>query len=127
MTHSPSFKIGIYQATLKIMAYIPIEMYDWPPVHTLSLGNYSKIFTWASGTPSDNTSEVRQWQGYHWKIGFKGFPTVYDMPISLNIGLSYTVGKPLNSAFQWSGPHIEVRKRVTAYLLPASLPGLVDL
>ncbi len=58
-----------------------------------------------SGTPAENTWEVRKWQDYHSKIEFKSFPTVYDMPILLNIGLSYTVGKLLSSAFQWSGPH----------------------
>ncbi len=44
------------------------------------------------GKPAENTSEVRKWQDYHSKIEFKSFPTVYDTPILLNIGLSYTVG-----------------------------------
>ena len=35
----------------------------------------------------------------HWKAGFKSFPTVYDMPILSNIGVSYTVGKLLTSTF----------------------------
>ncbi len=28
MAHGPSFKIGIYQATLKITVYMPIETYS---------------------------------------------------------------------------------------------------
>ncbi len=37
----------------------------------------------------------------HWKDELKSFPTVYDMPILSNIGVSYTVGKLLTSALQW--------------------------
>ena len=36
----------------------------------------------------------------HWKVHFKSFPTVYDTSILSNIGVSYTVGKPLTSKFQ---------------------------
>ena len=39
------------------------------------------------------------------------------MPILSCIGVSYTIGKLLNPPFHWP----EVRKCVTAYLLPASL------
>ena len=46
-----------------------------------------------------NTLHLPNWQDYLLKIEFKSFPTVYDMPISLNIGVSYTIGKLLNSAF----------------------------
>ena len=70
-----------------------------------------------AGTPGETTTEVRKCLHFHWNIELKSFPTVYDTPILLNIGMSYTIGKLLNSPFQGS----EVRKRVTAYLLPASL------
>ncbi len=70
-----------------------------------------------SQTPGETASEVRRCPCFHWKAEFKGFPMVYDTPILLNIGMSYTIGKLLTSAFQC----LEVRKRVTAYLLPSSL------
>ncbi len=49
----------------------------------------------------------------HWKAEFKSFTTVCNTPISLIIGMSYTVGKLLTSAYQC----LEVCKRVTAYSL----------
>ncbi len=72
---------------------------------------------YGSGTPGGTALEVRKCPYFHWKAEFKGFPMVCNTPILLNIGMSYTVGKLLTSAFQC----IEVRKRVSAYLLPASL------
>ena len=36
----------------------------------------------------------------HWKVEVKSFPTVYNTPMLLNIGMSYTVGKLLTSTFQ---------------------------
>ena len=37
----------------------------------------------------------------HSKVDFESFPRVYDTPTLSNIGLPYTVGKLLNSTFQW--------------------------
>ncbi len=35
------------------------------------------------------------------KVSFKSFPTIYNMPYNNSyIGVSYTIGKLLNSAFQ---------------------------
>ncbi len=78
---------------------------------------YYKLMNYAlpTGTPGVSTFEVRKC--LNWKAEFKSFPTIYDTPILLNIGMSYIGGKLLTSAFQC----LEVRKRVTAYLLPASL------
>ncbi len=59
----------------------------------------------SAGTPAENAPEVRKRKDYHWKSEFKSFPTVYDTPTSLNIGMSYTIGTFLNPAFQWSVPH----------------------
>ena len=42
----------------------------------------------------------------HAKAGLKSFPMVYNMPIWSNIGLSYIVGKLLNSAFEQHKRHL---------------------
>ena len=68
-----------------------------------------------TGMPGGTALEVRKCPYFQWKA--EGFPTACNTPILLNIGMSYTVGKLLSSAFHC----LEVRKRVTAYLLPASL------
>ncbi len=60
---------------------------------------------------------------FGWKAEIESFPTVYDTPILLNIGMSYTVGKLLNSSFQCP----EVRHCVFAYLLPAPLTVILDI
>ncbi len=44
-------------------------------------------------------AETRLRTSEHWKAGIKSFPTVYDNPILLYIGMSYTVGKLLKPAF----------------------------
>ncbi len=36
----------------------------------------------------------------NWKVDFKSFPMVCDMPILSNIGVSYTVGQLSTSTFQ---------------------------
>ncbi len=38
----------------------------------------------------------------HWTVEILSFPMVYDMPILLNIGMPYTVGKLRISTVQWS-------------------------
>ena len=55
----------------------------------------------------------------HAKAGLKSFPTAYNMPIWSNIGLSYTVGKLLNSAFEQHKRHL----CTPMYFLSASLMG----
>ena len=45
------------------------------------------------------------------------FQTVYDMPILSNIGVSYTVGKLLDSSFQWNSWHLH-----TSDVVPAGVP-----
>ncbi len=54
--------------------------------------------------PAEITSEVRKYHDFQWKIESKIFPTVYDNPILLNIGMPYTVGKLLNPPLQCFGP-----------------------
>ncbi len=50
-------------------------------------------------TPGETTLEVRKLLHFGWKVEIKSFPTVYDTPMLLNIGMSYTVGKLLKSTF----------------------------
>ncbi len=52
------------------------------------------------GTPGETTSEVRKWLYSHCRTELKSFLTVYDNPILVNIGMSYTVRKLLSSVLQ---------------------------
>ena len=67
---------------------------------------------------------IRRWQIpiFSLESWLKSFPAVCDTPILLNKGMSYTIGKLVNSAFQC----LEVCKGVTAYLLTTSLVQATD-
>ncbi len=88
-------------------------------IHILGSGNLPSLkhlFLHAS-TPGESTLEVRKLPYFGWKVEVKSFPTVYDTSMLLNIGMSYTVGKPLHPTFQCP----EGRNCVFEYLLLASL------
>ena len=76
---------------------------SWKANSCLGGSNYwaVKIYVLLSGTPAACEVEVRKLLHFHWKVLSESFPTVYDTPILLNMGMSYTVGKLLSSTLQW--------------------------
>ena len=76
----------------------------------------------APGTLGETALNVGKFPSFHWKAELKSFPAVCDTHILLNKGISYTIGKLVNSAFEC----LEVHKHVTAYLLLASVVQTTD-
>ncbi len=73
-----------------------------------------------SGTPLASTQKPICVLQYYWKVELKGFPTVYGMPILGNIGVSYTIGKLLESTFHWKCANLR-----TSNALSVGVPGSV--